>query len=89
MKTNSLPLGISVIYFDDKSKNIYADMPTDKEQAKRLAKRRAVSPDLRLIVFHKADNLKAAVRPHNKIHGDLPCIFGCAFLRLSVPPDKV
>lgn len=39
MKTNSLPLGISVIYFDDKSKNIYAAMPTDKEQAKRLAKR--------------------------------------------------
>lgn len=39
MKTNSLPLGISVIYFDDKSKSIYADMPTDKEQAKRLAKR--------------------------------------------------
>ena len=33
------PQGISVIYFDDKSKNIYADMPTDKEQAKRLAKR--------------------------------------------------
>ena len=34
-----LPFGISVIYFDDKSKNIYAKLPPDKEQAKRLSKR--------------------------------------------------
>ena len=35
----ALPLGISVIYFSNKSKNIYADLPPDKEQAKRLSKR--------------------------------------------------
>ncbi len=35
----TMPLGISVIYFNDKSKNIYAELPTDKEQAKRLSKR--------------------------------------------------
>ena len=34
-----IPLGISVIYFDDQSKNIYAKLPSDKEQAKRLSKR--------------------------------------------------
>ncbi len=34
-----LPFGISVIYFDDKSKNIYAKLPPDKGQAKRLSKR--------------------------------------------------
>lgn len=33
-----IPLGISVIYFNDKSKNIYAKLPLDKEQAKRLSK---------------------------------------------------
>ena len=35
----ALPLGISVIYFNDESRNIYADLPPDKEQAKRLSKR--------------------------------------------------
>ena len=39
MNTNVLPLGISVIYFDNESKNIYADLPPNKEQAKRLSKR--------------------------------------------------
>ncbi len=34
-----MPLGITVIYFNDKSKNIYAELPPDKEQAKRLSKR--------------------------------------------------
>ena len=33
------PLGISVIYFADESKSIYADLPIDKEQAKGLSKR--------------------------------------------------
>ena len=33
------PIGISVIYFTDESKNIYADLPIDKEQAKMLSKR--------------------------------------------------
>ena len=36
---NNIPLGISIIYFNDKSKNIYAKLPPDKEQAKRLSKR--------------------------------------------------
>ncbi len=35
----TIPLGISVIYFDDQSKNIYAKLQPDKEQAKRLSKR--------------------------------------------------
>ena len=38
-KAKVLPLGISVIYFNDESKNIYADLPPNKEQAKRLSKR--------------------------------------------------
>lgn len=36
---NYIPLGISIIYFDDASKNIYAKLPPDKEQAKRLSMR--------------------------------------------------
>ena len=34
-----IPLGISDIYFNDQSKNIYAELPPDKEQAKKLSKR--------------------------------------------------
>ena len=34
-----IPQGISVIYFNEESKNIYADLPPNKEQAKRLSKR--------------------------------------------------
>lgn len=34
-----IPLGITIIYFNDQSKNIYAKLPPDKEQAKRLSKR--------------------------------------------------
>lgn len=34
-----VPQGISIIYLDDKSKSIYAELPPDKEQAKRLSKR--------------------------------------------------
>jgi len=33
-----VPQGISIIYLDDKSKNIYAELPPDKEQAKKLSK---------------------------------------------------
>lgn len=36
---NNIPLGISVIYFNDKCKNIYAKLPPDKEQAKKLSMR--------------------------------------------------
>lgn len=35
----TIPLGISIIYFNDESKNIYAKLPPDKAQAKRLSKR--------------------------------------------------
>lgn len=34
-----IPQGISIIYFNEESKNIYADLPPNKEQAKRLSKR--------------------------------------------------
>ncbi len=34
-----IPLGISIIYFNDQSKKIYAKLPPDREQAKRLSKR--------------------------------------------------
>jgi len=34
-----IPLGITIIYFNDQSKNIYAKLPPDKEQAKMLSKR--------------------------------------------------
>ena len=34
-----IPLGISVIYFNDENKNIYAKLPPDQEQAKKLSKR--------------------------------------------------
>ena len=36
---NNIPLGITIIYFNDKSKNIYAKLPPDREQAKKLSKR--------------------------------------------------
>lgn len=35
----TMPLGITIIYFNDQSKNIYAELPPDIEQAKRLSKR--------------------------------------------------
>ncbi len=35
----TMPLGTTIIYFNDQSKNIYAELPPDKEQAKRLSKR--------------------------------------------------
>ncbi len=36
---NKIPNGITVIYFNDKEKNVYAQLPPDKEQAKKLSKR--------------------------------------------------
>ena len=35
----TIPMRISVIYFNDKSKNVYAKLPLDKEKAKQLSKR--------------------------------------------------
>lgn len=35
---NNIPNGLTVIYFDDKDKNIYAKLPPDNEQAKKLSK---------------------------------------------------
>ena len=35
---NKIPNGLTVIYFDDKDKNIYAELPPDNEQAKRLSR---------------------------------------------------
>lgn len=34
---NDIPNGLTVIYFDDKDKNIYAKLPPDREQAKKLS----------------------------------------------------
>ena len=39
----ALPLGISVIYFNDESRNIYAELPPDKEQAEQ-ASGKALAP---------------------------------------------
>ncbi|MCM1437667.1 MAG: hypothetical protein NC131_00445 [Roseburia sp.] len=36
---NNIPQGITIIYFNDESKNIYAKLPPDREQAKELSKR--------------------------------------------------
>ena len=35
---NNIPNGLTVIYFDDKDKNIYAELPPDNKQAKKLSK---------------------------------------------------
>ncbi|MCX4313433.1 MAG: hypothetical protein OSJ83_06215 [Clostridia bacterium] len=36
---SKIPSGITVLYFNDKEKNIYAELPLDNEQAKRLSQR--------------------------------------------------
>lgn len=36
----TIPLGITIIYFNDQSKNIYAKLPPDREKAKRQSKRK-------------------------------------------------
>lgn len=36
---SKIPSGLTIIYFNDKKKNIYAKLPPDNEQAKRLSKR--------------------------------------------------
>ena len=53
------PLGISVIYFDDEKKNIYADLPIDKEQAKKLSKRVYKNAMTALSTAPTADNPQA------------------------------
>ncbi len=35
---DNIPFGLIVIYFNDKDKNIYAELPPDKEQAKKLSR---------------------------------------------------
>ena len=35
---NNIPNGLTVIYFNDKDKNVYAELPPDTEQAKKLSK---------------------------------------------------
>ncbi|MCM1546235.1 MAG: hypothetical protein NC033_04275 [Clostridiales bacterium] len=36
---SKVPNGLTIVYFDDKEKNIYTELPPDKEQAKKLSKR--------------------------------------------------
>lgn len=38
-KKKKIPKGISVVHFDDESKTVHAELPPDKEQAKRLSRR--------------------------------------------------
>ena len=54
-------LGISIIYFNDKSKNIYAKLPPDREQAKELA-RRIYKDAMKDIAAERASSEKL---PHN------------------------
>ena len=35
---SNIPNGLTVIYFNDKDKNIYAELPSDNEQAKKLSR---------------------------------------------------
>jgi len=73
---SKIPNGLTVIYFNDKDKNIYAELPPDNEQAKKLSKlvyREAMTAistenktnsrkiNLRLFVCRKAGNLTAAI----------------------------
>ena len=51
----TFPLGISVIYFNDESKNNYAELPPNKEQAKRLSKR--IYKDAMTALSQHNDNL--------------------------------
>ena len=53
--TKSIPTGISIIYFNAESKNIYADLPPNKEQAKRLSKR--IYKDAMTALSQQNDNL--------------------------------
>ena len=86
-----IPLGISIIYFNDNSKNIYAELPPDKEQAKRLSKRiykRYDSPckpprtiTARLTACRTVYSPTAVIPPRNIILVYSPCILPCSFLR--------
>lgn len=53
--TKSIPTGITIIYFNAESKNIYADLPPNKEQAKRLSKR--IYKDAMTALSQQNDNL--------------------------------
>ena len=35
---SDIPNSLTIIFFDDKDKNIYAELPPDKEQAKKLSR---------------------------------------------------
>ena len=52
----TIPLGITIIYFNDQSKNIYAKLPPDREQAKRLSKRIYKDTPLQTVNNHRAAN---------------------------------
>lgn len=53
--TKSIPTGITIIYFNAESKNIYADLPPNKEQAKLLSKR--IYKDAMTALSQQNDNL--------------------------------
>ena len=35
---SDIPNGLTIIFFDDKDKNIYAELPPDKEEAEKLSR---------------------------------------------------
>ena len=53
--TKSIPTGITIIYFNAESKNIYADLPPNKEQSKRLSRR--IYKDAMTALSQQNDNL--------------------------------
>lgn len=53
--TKSIPTGITIIYFNAESKNIYADLLPNKEQAKRLSRR--IYKDAMTALSQQNDNL--------------------------------
>lgn len=56
--TKSIPTGITIIYFNAESKNIYADLPPNKEQAKRLSKR--IYKDAMTAILNLQTNVNSA-----------------------------
>ena len=58
----NMPHGISDIYFYNESKNIYATLPPNKEQAKRLSKRIYIGAITAIFVEEKGSNLSHKLR---------------------------
>ena len=95
---SKIPSGLTVIYFNDKEKNIYAELPPDNEQEKKLSKRndshisrqenrRAVNSS-RLFACHIVYNPIAAIPLGNNIQAYSPVIFPCSYLSPCGAPNQ-